>query len=132
MMLAITALFIGLFAVAQIPITVMVGYRRLQTGVAFLDGGDRTLMRRMRAHGNFTETVPITLLAMAAAELAGTPAWLLWSGGAVLLLGRLLHLATLVRSEWGIGRAVGMVLTFVPMGIFGLCTIALTVGAMTS
>jgi uncharacterized membrane protein YecN with MAPEG domain len=77
-------------------------------------------MRRMRAHGNFTETVPITLLAMAAAELAGAPRWLLWGGGAVLLAGRSLHLATLVRAGWGIGRAFGMILTFVPMGGFGL------------
>jgi uncharacterized protein len=77
-------------------------------------------MRRMRAHGNFTETVPITLLAMAAAELAGAPHWLLWVGGAVLLAGRSLQLATLVRTGWGIGRAIGMILTFVPMGGFGL------------
>jgi uncharacterized protein len=120
MMLTIAPFFVGLFAVIQVPITVMVGYYRLQTGVYFLDGGDQTLMRRMRAHGNFTETVPITLLAMAAAELAGAPHWLLWGGGAVLLAGRSWHLATLVRVGWGIGRAIGMILTFVPMGGFGL------------
>jgi hypothetical protein len=124
MMLTIAPFFVGLFAVIQIPITVMVGYRRLQTGVQFLDGGDQTLMRRMRAHGNFTETVPMTLLAMAAAELAGAPDWLLWGGGAVLLAGRSLHLATLVRSGWGNGRAIGMISTFVPMGGFGLFALA--------
>jgi uncharacterized protein len=123
-MLTIAPFFVGLFAVIQIPITVMVGYRRLQTRVPFLDGGDQTLMRRMRAHGNFTETVPMTLLAMAAAELAGAPHWLLWVGGAVLLVGRSLHLATLVRSGWGAGRAIGMILTFVSMGGFGLFAIA--------
>jgi hypothetical protein len=51
--------------------------------------------------------------------LAGAPHWLLWGGGAVLLAGRSLHLATLVRAGWGIGRAIGMILTFVPMGGFG-------------
>jgi uncharacterized membrane protein YecN with MAPEG domain len=122
-MLTIAPFFIGLFAVIQIPLTVMVGYRRLQTGVPFLDGGDQILMRRMRAHGNFTETVPITLLAMAAAELSGAPHWLLWGGGALLLTGRSLHLATLMRSGWGIGRAIGMILTFVAMGGFGVLAI---------
>jgi uncharacterized membrane protein YecN with MAPEG domain len=91
MMLTITPYFIGLFAMMQVPITGMVGYRRFQTRVAFLDGGDQTLMRRMRAHGNFTETVPICLLAMAAAELTGAPPGLLWSGGVVLLAGRVMH-----------------------------------------
>jgi hypothetical protein len=57
----ITALFIGVFVLLQIPLTVMVGYRRARTGIQFFDGGDQTLLRRMRAHGNYTETVPIVL-----------------------------------------------------------------------
>jgi len=67
----ITALFIGIFVVLQIPLTVMVGYRRARTGIQFFDGGDQALLRRMRAPGNYTETVPIVLLAMAASELTG-------------------------------------------------------------
>jgi uncharacterized membrane protein YecN with MAPEG domain len=120
MTLAITPFFIGFFAVMQVPITGMVGYRRFRTRVPFFDGGDQTLMRRMRAHGNFTETVPMGLLAMAAAELTGAPHWLLWSGGGALVAGRLMHFATLMRSEWGIGRAVGIILTLISMGGFGL------------
>jgi uncharacterized protein len=120
MMLTITPIFIALFAVIQVPITGLVGYRRFQTGVPFLDGGDQTLMRRMRAHGNFTETVPMSLLALAAAELTAVPHWLLWSGGIALLVGRLLHFATLMRSEWGPGRAIGIILTLISMGGFGL------------
>jgi uncharacterized membrane protein YecN with MAPEG domain len=56
MLLTVTPFFAGLFAVMQVPITGMVGYRRYQTRIALLDGGDKTLMRLMRAHGNFTET----------------------------------------------------------------------------
>jgi uncharacterized membrane protein YecN with MAPEG domain len=123
MTLAITPFFIGFFAVMQVPITGMVGYRRFQTRVPFFDGGDQTLMRRMRAHGNFTETVPMGLLAMAAAELTGAPHWLLWSGGVVLVAGRLMHFATLMRSEWGIGRAIGIILTLLSMGGFGLLAV---------
>lgn len=55
----ITPLFVALFLFFQVVITNVVGYRRLKTDIHFLDGGDITLTRRMRAHGNFTETVPI-------------------------------------------------------------------------
>jgi hypothetical protein len=119
----ITVLFIGLFAVIQVPLTVMVGYRRVQTGIQFFDGGDQTLLRRMRAHGNYTETVPIVLLAMAAAEITGIPGWALWAGGSSLLIGRLMHAAILITKGWGNPRAIGMILTFVPMVSFGVWSI---------
>jgi uncharacterized protein len=118
-LLPITLFFVGLFALIQVPLTVMVGYRRVQTEIRFLDGGDRTLLRRMRVHGNFTETVPMILLAMAAAEAVGAPPWLLWAAGLSLLAGRLLHGAVLLSSEWGNGRAIGMVLTLLPMAGLG-------------
>lgn len=69
----VTVFFVGLFALIQVPLTVMVGFRRAQTGIQFFDGGDQVLLRRMRAHANYTETVPIVLLAMAAAELTALP-----------------------------------------------------------
>lgn len=119
----ITVLFVGLFALIQVPLTVMVGYRRVQTGIQFFDGGDQTLLRRMRAHGNYTETVPIVLLAMAAAEITGIPSWALWAGGASLLVGRLMHAAILITKGWGNPRAIGMILTFVPMIGFGVWSV---------
>ncbi len=115
----VTTLFIGLCALVQVPMTVMVGYRRVQTNIQFLDGGDQTLLRRMRAHGNYTETVPMVLLAMAAAEASAIPPWALWAGGVSLLVGRLMHAAILVTQGWGHPRAIGMLLTFAPMIGFG-------------
>lgn len=115
----VTAFFIGVFALIQIPLTVMVGFRRAQTGIQFFDGGDQTLLRRMRAHANYTETVPIVLLAMAAAELGALPHWALWAGGCSLLVGRIMHAAILVTRGWGLPRAIGMILTFLPMAGFG-------------
>lgn len=117
--LQITILFVGLFALIQIPLTIMVGFRRVQTGIQFFDGGDQALLRRMRAHGNYTETVPIVLIAMAAAEIASMPQWALWAGGISLLVGRLMHAAILVAKGWGNPRAAGMILTFIPMAGFG-------------
>ncbi len=125
----ISTLFIGIFVLLQIPLTVMVGYRRARTGIQFFDGGDQTLLRRMRAHGNYTETVPIALLAMAAAELASAPASLLWAGGGSLLVGRVMHAAILILKGWGLPRAVGMILTFVPMLGFGIWCLLRTASA---
>ena len=117
--LQVSVFFIGLFALIQVPLTILVGYRRVQTGIQFFDAGDQTLLRRMRAHGNYTETVPIVLLAMAAAEVASMPHWALWAGGVSLLLGRLMHAAILITKGWGHPRAIGMILTFMPMVGFG-------------
>ncbi|TYC67829.1 hypothetical protein FMN63_17460 [Stappia sp. BW2] len=122
--LPVTALFVAVFALLQVPMTVAVGLRRAKSGVQFLDGGDETLMRRMRAHGNFTETSPMSLLAMGTAELAGAPGMLLWSVGGALLVGRILHYGTLVTSGFGIGRAIGMILTLASLVIFPVYVLA--------
>ncbi|MBN8505799.1 MAG: MAPEG family protein [Burkholderiales bacterium] len=117
--LPITVLFVGLFALIQVPLTMMVGWRRAQTVIPFLDGGDPTLLRRMRAHANFTETVPMVLLAMAMSEWTGLASVWLWAGGLCLLGGRALHAYWTLRHGWGTPRATGMLLTFAPMLGFG-------------
>lgn len=118
MELFVTPVFVAVLLVFQVIITNIVGYRRLQTDIHFLDGGDMTLVRRMRAHGNFTETVPITLIGMLTAELMGTAAIVLWLGGGLLLLGRVWHYWVIVTQGWGKGRALSMVLTFAAMLTF--------------
>ncbi len=72
----ITVLFVGLFALIQVPLTVM-----------------------------------------------GIPSWALWAGGASLLVGRLMHAAILITKGWGNPRAIGMILTFVPMIGFGVWSV---------
>lgn len=123
-MLTTTAIFIGVFALLHIPFTVMVGYHRAKTGIQFFDGGDTGLLRKMRAHANFTENVPIALLAMAAAEVTGTPNWALLVGGLALLLGRLVHAYVVVRHGWGNGRGYGMILTLFAIGWLGIAALA--------
>jgi uncharacterized protein len=118
MSLFVTPLFIAILLIFQVVITNVVGYRRLKTNIHFLDGGDLTLTRRMRAHGNFTETVPITLIGMLTAELIGANATVLWIGGCLLLVGRVFHYWVIVNQGWGNGRALSMVLTFLAMLTF--------------
>ena len=118
-MLNTTAAFVGILALLHIPLTVMVGYHRAKTGIQFFDGGDVSLMRKMRAHGNFTENVPNALLAMAAAEATGAPNWVLLVGGCALVCGRLLHAYVVSRKGWGDGRGYGMILTLFAIGWLG-------------
>ena len=66
-----------------------------------------------------------------AAEYAGAPATLLWTGGLVLLLGRMVHYFTIRRYGWAIGRAIGMALTFLPMVGFALYSLATVSGLIS-
>ena len=117
----VTTLITGALALAQVPLTILVSYTRGRTGIQFQEGGNQTLLRRIRAHANFTETVPITLIAMACAELAGASSDVLWRGGICLLLGRAVHVwAALNPKGWGVPRVVAMVLTFYAMASFGV------------
>ncbi len=118
--LTITPVLIGLFACFQVLLTVFVIMRRAQTRIDWLDGGDQPLLRRIRAHGNFTETVPMTLLAMAACELGGlAPMWL-WAGGGMLLLGRGLHAMSLLTNNAPWSRRSGMSITLIVLLALGL------------
>ena len=119
----VTATFVALFALIQFLMTIPIGMYRAKTDIHFLDGGDRELVQRMRAYGNFTETVPIALLAMAAAEYVGTALALLWLGGAMLLVGRLVHYVNLRGTGWGLGRILGMLLTFTVICGFAIRTL---------
>ncbi len=122
MTLYLTALFAGVLIFIQIALTTLVGVYRGKVGINFMHGDDDVLLRRMRAHGNFTETVPIVLIAMALAELAGAPSWLMLAGGASLVLGRLIHAANFVGSGGGVGagRAAGMAFTTISMAAFAV------------
>lgn len=80
---ALTALFVVLSAR-------VITYRRANK-VSLGDGGDRVLERRMRAQGNFAEYVPLGLILMLGAELAGAGALWVHATGLLLLAGRLMH-----------------------------------------
>ncbi len=120
---SLTLFFAGLCALLQVALTALVIVRRLQTGVRFMDGGDPQLMRRIRAHGNFSETVPMALLLMALLELRGMGSHWLMAFGAALLLGRALHAQCLINNNATWGRLAGMVLTIGVISIEGVCAL---------
>jgi uncharacterized protein len=116
----ISLVFGALLALIQVFLTLAVGIRRRTVGVSFYDGGDDLLLRRMRGHANFTETVPMAILAMAAAEVFGVAEAVLWTGGGLLVFGRLAHYWAVLNIEAGAVRFLIMLFTLVPMAGFSI------------
>lgn len=120
MTFSITVSIMAVLALMQIVITIMVGLYRVKTNILFMHGDNHEMLLRFRAHANFIETVPMTVLVMAGAEYLGAPSWLLWAGGASLVAGRLTHYVSIRRGGMGLDRAIGMLLTFLAMGGFSI------------
>ena len=114
-LLTITAFYLSLLLVMQVVYTLHVIRARIKGKVPIGHGDNKTLLRRIRGHANFTETVPIMLFALALLEWQQQPGWLLHSLGAALLIARALHYAGMVNpAVWHLRRA-GMVTTLLLM-----------------
>ncbi|MEM9487754.1 MAG: MAPEG family protein [Myxococcota bacterium] len=88
--------------------------RKLQ--VALGSGEHPSLLKAMRAHSNFAEYVPITLLLIFFAEGNGVSQTLIHTLCIGLLLGRLIHAYGLSQVKEDLRlRVAGMVLTFTAM-----------------
>jgi uncharacterized protein len=94
-----TLLFAGLLALLQFVLTLAVVARRATTDIDLGDGGDTTLLRRIRAHGNFAEVVPMALLLLAFLELGGLASKFIVALGSALLLGRVLHAGSMLTNN---------------------------------
>jgi uncharacterized protein len=128
-----TLLFAGACALLQCALTALVIMQRVRSNIHLLDGGDTALVRRIRAHGNFSETAPMALLLMLLLELGGVAsAWLVLLGTA-LLLGRLLHAAGLLGLVGGHrARLLGMVLTLAVLSLGGLACLGIALASISS
>ncbi len=109
----ITFLYAALLALLFFGLSVRTLRLRGRLRIAVGDQGNETMLRAMRAHSNFAEYVPLTLLLMYFVELAGGRPLLLHALGLSLLVGRVIHAygVSQVRENYRF-RAVGMVLTF--------------------
>lgn len=96
--------------------------RRAQVGIG--DGGDQSLARAIRVHGNFAEYVPMTLLLMMLLEAMTGPVMALHIPGLLLLLGRCLHAFGVSDLQENLRfRVLGMLMTFSAMLILCLAII---------
>lgn len=107
MLLPITLCLAAAAALVNFWLGMRVGKLRHAEKVSVGDGGSEALLRRMRAQANFIEQVPITLLLVAAVELAGKGGLWLAPAGAVFMLGRIAH-AYGMEGNFNAGRPIGM------------------------
>ena len=87
-----------------------VGGQRLAKKVDLGDGGDDILLRRIRAHGNFTENAPLALIGLFALAFMNAAPLILHVLGAGFFIGRVAH-AMGMAKVFGQGRLVGTLLT---------------------
>ncbi|MEM9197719.1 MAG: MAPEG family protein [Pseudomonadota bacterium] len=122
MPLPVTALFAGFNILLMCWLAVRV-IRIRQTGISLGDGGNPTLQRLIRGHGNAAEYMPLGLIMLGLTEGMGAPGWTVALLGLGFTAGRLahaLHFADILsEGKW---RAWGMMATFaaLALGAFGL------------
>ncbi len=111
MSIEVTAFFTAILALVQIFFTMRVIKVRFKKNISLGDGGDSDLLKRIRSHANFTETVPIALLLLLLNELSGLSTTWLYALGSILVIARLSHYAGVALNVPILFRSAGMVAT---------------------
>lgn len=115
------ALYVGIFGILLIVLSLRVSLVRRDARVALGDGDNEVLLRRIRAHGNFVEFVPIALLLLVLAEHTGMGSLLIHLFGLVLLAARISHAYGICQTnEIFVFRMFGTVATLGVIGILSL------------
>lgn len=114
----IAAAYAGLLGLIFLVLTVRVVTRRAAVKATLGTGGDSLLERRIRAHGNFIEFVPLVLILMILLEMQNVSIWIVHLVGVCLVAGRVIHSVNISREAESLaGRIVGMLLTLTALGV---------------
>ena len=108
----VTGFYAAILALANMYLILNVVRLRRQERISIGDGGNESLSRAMRVHGNFIETVPLALILIGLTELNGAHFLIVHFLGSLLLLGRASHVYGMrSASAPGKFRFYGMVMT---------------------
>lgn len=97
-MLTASPLYLALCALIYVFLTMYVVRQRVAARTTLGDGGDKELRKRIRAHGNFAEFVPLMLILLVVCELQGAPAFAIHILGLLIVASRLGHAFFLTRT----------------------------------
>ncbi|MBW6416793.1 MAPEG family protein [Celeribacter sp. PS-C1] len=125
MTLTLTAFYAGLAGLLYLYLSIYVIKQRLHIGQGLGDGGDDTLNRRIRAHGNFNEYAPLTLVLIAGFEAQGAPTLLVHLAGITLIVSRGLHAYGMQGGDKEWGRKYGILSTFALLLVLSLADIGM-------
>ena len=129
MEIPVTSLYSAALAAVFIVLSVRTLLLRHELKIGIGAGGNERLLRATRAHGNFAEYVPLTLLLVVLLELQSAPDALLHVFCASLLAGRIVHAYGVSRSPEQYGyRVAGMGLTFSALGGAALALLVVVLG----
>jgi uncharacterized membrane protein YecN with MAPEG domain len=106
--LPITLAIAAAAAVLHIWLAARVSAVRNSQKVSIGDGGNEALIRRMRAHANYGENMPVALILLALVELAGGDPRILWGAAVLFIVSRLLHAFGMDRPQPSRLRMFGM------------------------
>lgn len=110
----ITMLFAGIMTIFVVLLQINVIRQRVSGEVSLGDGGNKSLERATRAHGNAIENVPLTLIMMGIIEMAGAPEMAVEVFGIALVVSRLLHAIGIQREpDTNILRLLGAALNMI-------------------
>lgn len=110
-LLQIVAVYAALLGLVFIGLSILTVRTRRKMRISLGTGNNEMLQRRIRAHANFAEYVPMALILIAAAVTAGAPAWFVHACGIVLVAGRLCH-ARAIYDGTKTFRVYGILSTF--------------------
>ena len=112
----ITGLYVALSLLLVLILAIRVVLRRWTARIGIGDGDDKELRKRIRAHGNAIEYLPIGLLALLLLDLDGTAPFVLHVCGIALLVARIAHAIGLSRTGGtSPERFIGISLTLVTL-----------------
>ena len=125
-------IYVALSAFILIKLSINVILERRKNKVSFGDDGNRALMRRIRAQGNFIEYTPIFLISLIGIKWIGydknIPYYLIYvhSLGMIFIVGRILHTISLYQKKISF-RRIGMRITFYSLIANGLILIFIVI-----
>lgn len=130
-----TVLFAGVLGLMKIALGLRVSMQRAASGIYLGDRAavpagspaDETMLRRIRAHANFSENVPMALILLMLIEMLHASSLAIFVLGGVLVIGRLLHWIGLSGNAEAFNRVTGMVMTWGVIAVASIMAIWLYV-----
>lgn len=118
-----TAIYAGLSGLLLVYLALQTIKARRANKVKLGDGGVFALQSAMRAHGNFAEYMPITIIMLFLLEYNGAPVWMIHIIGITFIAGRWFHAQGLLHDNLR-KRVQGMGVTLSVLIGLGIANIA--------
>ncbi len=121
-MYPITILYASILVIIFLILSILAITARVKSGINLgVSEKSTDLTKKVRAHGNFAEYVPLALFLLLLAETSKLPVVILHLYGILLVVGRLIHIFGIYSGKTKIPyRVIGMVITLTVMGILAI------------